>query len=248
MSDPRTEPTTGTPNRTPRSEIVPAVSGNRKKEPAFALDFSTSMDWSAEDENDKKGEYPSPQSRRAIVEAALPILVQALEGEDSEAAAEQAGGSDEKGGVYTVGFASDVTELEDLNSSNIERKLKNAPWGGGTLVVPAIKQLIADYEEEFGDRDADEKPVHEIMILTDGQAKDWKELEPYLLKANTQRVYAVAIVGHGDAAMATYNEYKKVADQNKAADKFGKQHVQVVVFDGVTDPREIATDLITMVA
>lgn len=238
---------TGGPDRTPRSEIVPAVSGNRKKEPAFAIDKSGSMDWSAEDENDRAGDYPSPASRRAIVLNALPLLVKALEAEDSEAAAEQADGSDDEGGVYTVFFSSDPQDIGDLNSSNIDRQLATVQWGGGTYVVPAIKQLISDYEEEFGDRDADEKPVHEIMILTDGQASDWQELEAYLLKANSQRVYVIAIVGHGATASKVASEYKKVAQQNQAADKFGKAHVVVVNFDGVTDPQEMAEDLITLV-
>ena len=42
---------TGGPSRTPRSEIGPAVSANRKKEPVLLLDLSTSMDWSAYDDN-----------------------------------------------------------------------------------------------------------------------------------------------------------------------------------------------------
>lgn len=246
MTEPRQE--TGGPDRTPRSEIVAAVAASRKKEPAFAIDLSSSMNWSAEDENDKAGEYPAKVSRRAIVEAALPLLVKALEAEDSEAAAEQADGSDDEGGVYTVGFASTATDIGDLNSSNIDRKLKAVPWGGGTYVVPGIKMLISDYDEEFGDRDADEQPVHEIMILTDGQASDWQDLESYLLKANAKRVYVIAIVGHGATASKVASEYKQVAQQNQAADKFGKSHVVVVNFDGVTDPVELAEDLITLVA
>jgi hypothetical protein len=43
-------------------------------------------------------------------------------------------------------------------------------------------------------------------------------------------------------------EYKKVADQNQAADEFGKRHVTVVSFDGVTNPAEIAEDLILLAA
>lgn len=255
MTTPRQE--TGGPNRTPRSEIQPAVAANRKKEPAFAIDFSTSMDWSAQDENNKSEEYPSPMSRRAIVMQALPLLVARLESEDSEAAGEQAGGSDDLGGVYTVGFASSSFELGDLNSSNIERKLQTAKWGGGTHVVDAIQMLIEDYQEEFGDRTGDEQPVHEIMILTDGQADDWQALEPYLLNAGQRRedssgitywpTYVVAIVGHGDTSLKVYNEYRQVADQNKAKDRLGRGHVTVVNFDSVTNPTELAEDLITLV-
>ena len=86
---------TGGPNRTPRSEIRPAVSSNRKKEPVLLLDLSTSMNWGAADEYGP--EWPDPGSRRAIVIEALHGLVRVLEREDSEAAAEQASGSDERG-------------------------------------------------------------------------------------------------------------------------------------------------------
>jgi Chloramphenicol phosphotransferase-like protein len=86
---------TGGPNRTPRSEIRPAVSSNRKKEPVLLLDLSTSMNWGAADEYGP--EWPDPGSRRAIVIEALHGLVRVLEREDSEAAAEQASSSDERG-------------------------------------------------------------------------------------------------------------------------------------------------------
>lgn len=121
---------TGGPNRTPRSEIGPAVSANRKKEPVLLLDLSTSMDWGAADE--KGPDWPAPDSRRAIVIGALHGLVRALESEDSEAAAEQAGGSDERGGLMAHGFANEHVEIGDLNTSNLERRLNSIQWGGRT--------------------------------------------------------------------------------------------------------------------
>lgn len=242
----RTE--TGGPNRTPRSEIAPAVSANRKKEPVLLLDLSTSMDWSAEDENDASGEYPSPQSRRAIVTSALHGLVVHLESEDSEAAAEQADGSDDMGGLLTFGFASSPVEIGDLNSANIEDRLGKIQWGGGTVIMPAWKLALADYDEEFGDRDPADQPTHLVLVLTDGEATDFHEFEPVLETANAKRVVVVAIVGHGQKALATANAYKAAAAKNQAQDKFGKCHVVVVLFDAVTDPAEIATDLITLVS
>lgn len=239
----RTE--TGGPNRTPRSEITTTRKRNRSYEPVCLLDLSTSMDWGAEDEGSNAQLYPSPQSRRAIVIAALPMLVKALAAEDSEAEKEQSGGSDELGGLLTFGFASAPVEIGDLNESNLERRLNSIQWGGGTYVVPALKLALKDYADEFDD-DEDDSRVHEIIIITDGQASDWQDLEPYLLAADANRVYVVAIVGHGDAALKTYTEYKKVAEENRSKDKFGKEHVHVVLFDGVTDPTEIGEDLVTL--
>jgi hypothetical protein len=236
---------TGGPNRTPRSEIGPAVSANRKKEPVLLLDLSTSMDWGAADEN--SGDYPDPGSRRAVVIGALHGLVRALEAEDTEAAAEQAGGSDELGGLMAHGFANGHVEIGDLNSSNLERKLNSIQWGGRTYIMPAWKAALADYDEEFGDRDPDEQPVMEVLVLTDGEADDWMDFEPVLEKATAKRVFVVAIVGSGPKHDATLKAYQEGARKNQAQDKFGKSHVKVVSFDAVTDPNEIAADLVTLV-
>lgn len=236
---------TGGPSRTPRSEIGPAVSANRKKEPVLLLDLSTSMDWGAANENGP--DYPDPGSRRAIVIGALHGLVRALEDQDSEAAAEQAEGSDERGGIMAHGFANEHVEIGDLNSSNLERRLNSIQWGGRTYIMPAWKAALSDYDEEFGDRDPDEQPVMEVLVLTDGEADDWMEFEPVLEKATAKRVFVVAIVGSGPKHDATLQAYQEGARKNQAQDKFGKSHVKVVSFDSVTNPDEIAADLITLV-
>ncbi len=240
----RTE--TGGPSRTPRSEIGPAVSANRKKEPVLLLDLSTSMDWSASDEHGP--DWPDLSSRRAITISALSGLVRALEDQDSEAATEQAGGDDSRGGLMTHGFANGHIEIGDLNTSNLQRKLNSIQWGGRTFIMPAWKAALADYDEEFGDRDPDEQPVMEVVVVTDGEADDWMDFEPVLEKATAKRVFVVAIVGHGPKHDATLHAYQEGAKKNQAQDPFGKSHVHVVSFDSVTDPAEIAADLVTLVA
>ncbi len=237
---------TGGPNRTPRSEIRPAVSANRKKEPVLLLDLSTSMNWGAADEYGP--EWPDPGSRRAIVIEALHGLVRVLEREDSEAAAEQAGGSDERGGLMAHGFANHHVEIGDLNSSNLARRLNEIKWGGKTYIMPAWKAALADYDEEFGDRDPGEQPTMLTLVVTDGEADDWMGFAPVLEKANAKRVFVVAIVGHGAKHDATLAAYQEAARKNLAQDKFGKAHVEVVSFDAVTDPEEIALDLVTLVS
>ena len=240
----RTE--TGGPTRTPRSEISAAVPASRKKEPVLLLDLSTSMDWDAApggpEWNGRTG------GRRGIVIEALHGLVSALEDEDSEAAAEQAGGSDDLGGLLTHGFADGHVEIGDLNSSNLERRLNAIQWGGRTHVMPAWKAALADYDEEFGDRDPDEQPTLLTLVLTDGEADDWADFAPVLEKATAKRVFVVAIVGHGDRHDATLRAYQQAAKRNQAQDPRGKEHVKVVSFDSVTDPKEIAADLIVLVS
>lgn len=167
----RTE--TGGPNRTPRSEITSIRKVGRKYEPAIAIDFSLSMDWSAQDEDNRSEEYPHPASRRAVLEGFLPMYIKALAKEDSEAEAEQADGSDDKGGVYGAGFGRRVVKMGDLNESNAQRKLEAAmreierdKGREGTMVAPAVKALIDAFNGEFEDDDPETVRVHEVSILT----------------------------------------------------------------------------------
>lgn len=244
----RTE--TGGPNRTPRSEITSIRKPGRKYEPALAVDLSPSMYWSARDEGDRSEDYPHLNSRRAVLEGFLPLFIAALAGEDSEAEEEQADGDDDNGGVMTAGFAANLVDIGDINESNMARKME-AAWdkaGPGTLIAPAVRKLIDKYDAEFEDDDPAVTRVHEIAIITDGEPQDAEALVPYLLAANTKRVYVVGILGHGDAAKAAYDVYKKAAADNQKQDEFGKAHVHVVLFDGVTSPAEIAEDLITLAA
>src|SRR5260370_34299076 len=226
--------------------IRPAVCANRKKEPVLLLELSTSMNWGAADEYGPG--WPDPGSRRAIVTDALYGLVRVLEQEDSEAADEQADGSDERGGLMTHGFGTRYVEIGDLNCSNMERRLNEINWGGKTYIMPAWKAALADYDEEFGDRDPDEQPTMLTLVVTDGEADDWMELQADLAQASAKRVFVVAIVGHGRKHDATLTAYQHAARKKAARDRFGKVHVEVVSFDAVTDPDEIVLDLITLVS
>jgi len=234
-------------NRTPSEKIEPAVAANRKKEPVLLLDLSTSMDWSVIDEMHGP-EFPDPGSKRSITINALGILVKYLEEQDSEAETEQADGSDERGGLMTHGFSDKHVEIGDLNSSNLERRLHDITWGGRTYIMPAWKAALADYDEEFGDRDPDEQPTMLTLVVTDGEADDWQEFSPVLEKASVKRVFVVAIVGTGPKAKATFDAYTKAAQKNQQQDKFGKSHVIVVYFDAETDPAAMAQDLVTLVS
>jgi hypothetical protein len=54
--------------------------------------------------------------------------------------------------------------------------------------------------------------------------------------------------GHGRQHDATLAAYQEAARKNLVQDKFGKAHVEVISFDAVTNPEEIALDLITLVS
>lgn len=58
----------------------------------------------------------------------------------------------------------------------------------------------------------------------------------------------VAIIGSGRKHNATLAAYQEAARKNLAQNRFGKAHVEVISFDAVTNPDEIALDLITLVS
>lgn len=212
----------------PRVEI-PLVPAWRKKEVICLLDTSGSMDWEAAE--------GSPVTRHAVVGEALPLFVKALEGEDSAAEAEQAAGSDEKGGLLIHGFSNVHTELGDFNSSNFARRWDAITWGGGTTIMPAWKAALADFNSEFGDEA--EPPVLLCLVITDGEATDAAEFAKVLGQQNPDRYFAVAAVGHGEAHDKTLKSYAGAEEANP-------KHVKVMAFDSVTNPQDLANDLILM--
>lgn len=215
-------------SQAPRVE-KPLVPGWRKKEVICLLDTSDSMNWDAA--------QGSGIARRSVVGEAMPLFVRALENEDSAAAAEQAGGSDEKGGLLVHGFSSIHSELGDFNSSNFQRKWDAIRWGGGTTIMPAWKAALADFNSEFGDET--EPPVLLCLVITDGEATDAGEFAKVLEQKNPARYFAVAVVGHGpdhDKTLASYS----------GAEQANPKHVKVMAFDSVTNPADLANDLILM--
>jgi len=215
---------------TPRVE-KPLVPQGQKKEVVCLLDTSGSMEWEAAE--------GSQVSRWQVVAEALPAFVRALESQDSEAAAEQSDGSDEMGGLLIHGFSNIHTELGDFNSSNITRKMQQIRIGGGTTIMPAWEAAQNDFMEEFGDRDLMDRPALLTLVITDGEASDAAQFEKVLESAKVGRYFAVAIVGHGEDHDRTLRSYQGAANINP-------KHVAVMSFDSVTNPQELANDLIVM--
>lgn len=207
----------------------PLVPAWRKKEMVCLLDLSTSMSWPAAE--------GAAVSRQDIVAEAFPLLVKALEDQDSAAAGEQAGGSDELGGVLVHGFSDQHRELGDFNTSNFTRRWSAIPWGGGTTIMPAWKAALEDFLKEFGDED--EPPALLTLVITDGEATDAAEFARVLEKEDPSRYFAVAILGHGRGHDATLRSYQQVAQRNP-------KHVAVIPFESVTDPQAVADALILM--
>jgi Mg-chelatase subunit ChlD len=210
---------------------TPIVPKGQRREVIVLLDTSGSMEWEAAE--------GSPVTRWQIISEAMPQFVRALEGEDTAAAAERAGGTGNGGGLLIHGFSNLHTALGDFNSSNFSHKWQDIQVGGGTTIMPAWRAAQEDYVEEFGDVDPDDRPALLTLVITDGEATDAAEFDEVLENAEADRYFAVAIVGHGeehDRTLATY----------EGAARVNPRHVSVVSFESVTNPRELASDLIVM--
>lgn len=214
------------------NDLNPMLAKDVKREPIALIDTSGSMDWPVAEGSSVK--------RRDVVGEAMGMLVLHLEDQDSEAPGEQSDGSDDKGGLLTFGFASDVTEFGDLNSSNWRSKWDSVQWGGGTQIMPAWRKAEEEYMEEFGDRSPLDRPVLYVLVLTDGEAADAGEFASVLEDAKAGRAFCVAIVGHGVEHDKTLRSYKAVEAKNP-------KRVRVVTFGGETDPKTIADGLISLV-
>jgi len=209
----------------------PFLPAGQEQEVVVLLDTSGSMEWEAAD--------GSTVSRWDVVREALPQFIIALESHDSQAAEEQAGGSDELGGLLIHGFSNIHTELGDFNSSNMARKIAAIKIGGGTTIMPAWKAAQEDYMEEFGEVDAMDRPALLTLVITDGEATDAAQFAEVLKSAKTGRYFAVAVVGHGDEHDKTVRSYKAAADANP-------KHVTLLSFDSETNPQVLANDLILL--
>jgi hypothetical protein len=216
---------------TPPRVESPIVPKGQDREVIVLLDTSQSMGWEAAD--------GSAVTRWQVVSEAMPLFVAALEAEDAQAAGEQAAGSDELGGLLIHGFSNLHTPLGDFNSSNFARKWSRIQTAGGTTIMPAWRAAQEDYMEEFGDLDALDRPALLTLVITDGEATDAAAFGEVLKNAKVGRYFAVAIVGHGEEHDRTLRSYLQAAQANP-------KHVAVVSFDSVTDPREVAQDLITL--
>lgn len=250
----RTETPTGGPNRTRREEIVPLNTGAREVEPECYLDCSQSEGWPW-DSNPKTCTWD-------IQEEAARQFIAPFEALDSQAAGEQAGGSDEKGGVYFYPFSNmflpigDGDDDGDLNSSNWERKMtafKRSYFDaagkpqGGTEIMSAIRAGDAHFMDEFSSDPRGERPVRARVVWTDGALTDAAAFQRYLAQATAgqdgygshgewDEVWAVAIIGEeGGGGQAAHQQYVALA----------KDHpwVHPYYFEAVANPSEVSEDM-----
>lgn len=247
----RSEPATGGPARTPRDKIEPVFGENDEVEPDAAIDGSSSEGW----EGSSAPAEDAPTTWEVQMEA-LRQFIAAAEQLDSQAASEQAGGSDEEGGIYGAFFNQGLVKIGsgdddgDLNSSNMGRKVsairvqdeygKMVPLPyGGTNIMPAIRYLDQHYLGEFGDRAVGARPKRARTVWTDGAMRDFRDFGQRLEEDHSrdwpQEEWFIAIFGYGEDHDATVRLYQQLAEKHG--------NIRVYSFAEVINPAEIAEDM-----
>ena len=253
----RTEPNTGGPSRTKREQIEPVFNSTDEVEPDALIDASSSEGF----EGSSSSEDGAPTTWTVQKEAFRQFIV-AAEQLDSQAKGEQAGGSDEMGGLYTAFFNQDLIKVGegdddgDLNSSNYDRKVdairvrdEFGKWTplpyGGTNITPAARYLDQHYLGEFSKRkDGSPRPVSERpkrarLVMTDGAMNDFREFGTRLEEDHSnewpQEEWFIVVLGHGTAHDDTLTLYGKLAEKHT--------NIHLYSFDSVTNPAEIAEDM-----
>jgi hypothetical protein len=239
-------PVTGLKGRTPREQVIEEKPDNngRDKEPVQLIDFSTSMIEPAGPD--------SPMTKKELILVAVPLASGKLAGDDSQAKNEVGTG---KGGVRSYGFSEpgefegfneeeaefeDDRDLGDVSEANVQETLQEAPWGGRTFIMPAIRAAEKAFQAEFGKIPMRKRPTMEVIIWTDGKLNDEDEFEEWLKQCDEFCVVAVAVVGYGHGHDAAVASYQRLAAKNR--------YLSVVALTGVSDPVEAALDVQLMAA
>jgi uncharacterized protein YegL len=217
-------------------DLSPVVPKGVEKEPVALVDISGSMSYGA------TAASPTPR-RWDVISEAMPIIVSTLGAADAQAAKEleeemAKGGTEEAGGLMTVTFANEATEVGDLNGQNFREEWSKIQIGGGTHIMPGYQLVLDDYMEEFGEVPQTERPALLLLVITDGEAEDMDAFEAECARQHGNTYVAVALVGYGEAHDAAMAQYQKLAANNN--------HVRVVSFESTTDPNTIAQGLLSL--
>jgi hypothetical protein len=249
----REETETGGPARTPRTEIVPLNTGPREVEPECYLDCSESEGWP----------WTTNAARCTwdIQEETARQFLAPFEGLDSQAAGEQADGSDDDGGVYFYPFSHAFLPMGkgdddgDLNSSNWDRKMnafksnnfRSGKPQGGTRIMEAVAAGDEHFMDEFRENPRSDRPVRARVVFTDGALSDADEFLAYLSAASRGKdgygghdewdeVWGICILGEeGGGGHDAYVQYQKISQNHP--------WVHAYYFEAVTNPAEIAEDM-----
>jgi hypothetical protein len=264
----RTETPTGSEDRTRREEIVPLNTGKqgaRGVEPEGYLDCSESEGWPWDNK-------PSVCTWDIQLPAVRSFIVP-FEVLDAQAKEEQAGGDDEKGGVYFYPFSNiflpigDGDDDGDLNSANFEEKMEafvrkyftaDRKPRGGTEIMTAVRAGDEHFMGEFGpggenEKPRDQRPVRARVVFTDGALNDAKAFKRYLEDAKLDPETKYGKHGEWDEVWAIAIVGPQSGGGKGAYTQYqelAQDHpwIHSYLFADVVNPEEIAEDVAYAVA
>src|ERR1019366_488181 len=153
----------------------------------------------------------------------LPHFVEAVEGDDSQAAGEV--GTD-RGGWRAFGFchkgmikfkpgedeSDDPRDFHDMNMRNVKEKVDRfrhlVSEQGLTYVEPALVAIDYVFKLEFPN-DMDRAQV--IVCTGDGEFSDPKEFDRFLSTAGPRKFISFAAIGYGDEHRAFVSHLKDIS-------------------------------------
>jgi hypothetical protein len=201
-------------------------SKQKEKEPMLILDVTGSMNYKTSENDDTP--------RNETVREAIRNIVINLEKEDSQAQNEEHGG-----GLRTITFSGGkASDIGDINSRNLQNIWNSINWSGSTFIVPAWEKLNEVYEDEFGERDNDEKPILMALIITDGEAEDINEFYNILSRDNNSYI-VIALLGFGRLHDKAVQSFQRLEELNK--------RIRLIPFKADTNPQVISDVLIRMI-
>lgn len=205
------------------------------KEPMLLLDTTGSMNLNTFENN----KTPRNNTTCEIIRC----LISKLEAKDSHTqndAPNDAPNEEHNYGMICVTFAnSKANNIGNINSNNLKQKWNQIEWSGRTIIMPGWNEMKRTFDEKFGERNVDERPLLFAFIVTDGEAEDIDEFAATL--ATDENSYAVIVLmGFGkehDKALISFNN---VAQSNP--------RVRVIPFKATTNPKTISVTLLKMLS
>lgn len=235
------QPQSGIRGKVTEREQFELPNTSLKLEPGGALDSSGSnKDWADPDHTIRKVD---------LVAGAIPHFVEAVQGDDAEAANEAKDGKI-GGGWRAFGFSHDAPivfapgedesddprDFHDMNTDNVKEKVQRyrdlVDEQGMTYVTPALVALEYAFNTEFLN---DMNRAHMIVGVGDGLFTDPKAFDKFLATAGPRKCIGFAAIGYGDEHDAFVRHLKETSASNP--------YFTYAAATGATDPFSFALDL-----
>jgi len=126
-----------------------------------------------------------------------------------------------------------------MHGDNLAQEWPLIQFHGGTHIMDGWRTMLKTYENHFTEKQVVNWPLCLCLIITDGELQDAQEFEEHLKHTKNRLFVEIAVVGYGEDHDKALHHYRHIAHHH--------HHVRVTAFTGETDPRVIATQLLSLV-